>query len=82
MRDKRFQKTAAAAVALSALIPDSMIQEVNGFAQLIRLNEVWPQFDLMAIAKRVDERFNEIAPVKINRSSLLKRCQRSTVLTH
>ena len=82
MRDKRFQKTAAAAVALSALIPDSMIQEVNGFAQLVRLDEVWPQFDLMAIAKRVDERFHEISPVKVNRTSLLNRCQRSTLLVH
>jgi HD-like signal output (HDOD) protein len=82
MRDKRFQKTAAAAIALSALIPDSMIQEVNGFAQLVRLDEAWPQFDLMAIAKRVDKRFHEISPVKVNRTSLLNRCQRSIVPAH
>jgi HD-like signal output (HDOD) protein len=82
LRDKQFQQTAAAAVALSALIPDSMMQEVNSFAQLIRLDEMWPQFDLMAIAKRVDKRFQEISPVKANRPSLLNRFRRSAALAH
>ena len=82
MRDKRFQKTAAAAVALSALIPDSMIQEVDAFSQLIRLDEMWPQFDLMAIAKRVDQRFQEVAPVKANRAGLWNRLQRSAAMAN
>ena len=70
LRDRRLQKTAVSAVALSALLPDPLYQEIDGIEQLHRLDEAWPEFDLMTIAKRVDDRFQEITPVQVKRKSL------------
>jgi len=80
LRDKRLQKSAVAAVALSGLLPDTMDQEINGLDQLIRLDEAWPEFDLMTLAKRVDERFCEITPVQVKRKSLSERLQASLMV--
>lgn len=79
LRDKRLQKTAVSAVALSALLPDPLDQEAGGMKQLIQLDEAWPEFNLITIAKRVDERFCEISPVQVKRESLLERFQASSM---
>jgi HD-like signal output (HDOD) protein len=47
-------RTAVAAVALSALIPDALHAH-HGLEQLAKLNSVWPAFDLPTLAERVDQ---------------------------
>jgi HD-like signal output (HDOD) protein len=80
LRDKQLQNTAVSAVALSALLPDPLGQETDGIEHLYWLDEAWPEFDLITLAERVDERFQEITPVQVKRKSLLERIQASSVL--
>ncbi|HID21900.1 MAG TPA: HDOD domain-containing protein, partial [Planctomycetaceae bacterium] len=44
--DARLKRTAVAAVALSALLPDQLRQDFRGLEQLRALETKWPQFDL------------------------------------
>lgn len=47
-------RTAAAAVAVSALLPDELRQQKLGLEQLARLGQKWKAFDLERLAARVD----------------------------
>ena len=48
-------RSPAAAVALSALLPDQLRQHDGGLDQLLKLQTKWSAFDLTALAARVDE---------------------------
>jgi serine/threonine-protein kinase len=48
-------RTAAAAVALSALLPDQLRQHFHGLDMLQRLQTKWPAFNLERLAQAVDE---------------------------
>ena len=74
---EKLSKTAAAAVAISALLPDAIRQEADGIAQLIQLEESWAEFQLLPIAERVDEEFQALAPEAKNHFSFLRFCRKA-----
>ena len=82
LRDQRMAKTAAAAVAVSALMPDSFGQVANGLDQLLRLDETWPGFRLMEIAERVDAQFQDLSLDATNHVSFLRRCKKALTAAH
>lgn len=53
-------KTAVAAVALSALIPDALHTH-HGMQQLAKLEAIWPDFNLESLAETVDRQQAEAA---------------------
>ena len=59
LADEKLGQSAAAAVALSGLMPDSFRQSPNGLQQLKKLECVWSSFDLHAVANDV---YSEYAP--------------------
>jgi len=67
-------KSAVAAVALSALLPDQLRQHKSGLDLLRRLGEKWKSFDLMALAERVDENHSELNLGVPNDFPLARRC--------
>ena len=52
--DKQLGRTAVAAVAVSALLPDELRQQKLGLEQLAKLSQKWNAFDLARIAETVD----------------------------
>lgn len=78
LADKKLGRTPAAAVALSALIPDALRQVSNGMEQLIALDSKWPSFDLLAVAEQVDREFQELSPIAdSNPFSFLRHCRKA-----
>ena len=78
LADKKLGRTPAAAVAVSALIPDALGQVANGMAQLVALDSKWPAFNLLAVAEQVDRDFQELSPVAgANPFSFLRHCRRA-----
>lgn len=73
-------RSAAAAVALSALLPDQMRQCYQGLEQLLLLQENWPAFDLQKLATTVDEKHAESGLGVRNDFPLARRCR--PVLAH
>lgn len=73
-------RSAAAAVALSALLPDQMRQCYQGLEQLLLLQEKWPAFDLEKLAATVDEKHAEVGMGVRNDFPLARRCR--PVLAH
>lgn len=55
IRDPNLGRTAAAAVAAAAWIPDELNQAGDSLPHLAKLHEVWPEFDLLQAAAHVDE---------------------------
>ena len=68
-------RSAAAAVALSALLPDQLRQCYNGLEQLLQLQTKWPAFDLMKLAAAVDEKHAAIGVGVRNDFPLTRRCR-------
>lgn len=65
--------TPAAAVAVASLLPDPLRQEPRGLEQLRRLAQAWPAFDLVGLARVVQQRFLELEPALENPDPLLGR---------
>ncbi len=78
LSDPELRNTAAAAVAVSSLVPDALGQVPNGLDQLLDLDETWPQFNLPEIAEQIDEEIQELSQNATNQFSLLKRYQKVT----
>lgn len=68
-------RSAAAAVAISALLPDQLRQNFRGLETLLALQEKWPAFDLQAMAVRVDEAHKDLGLGVRNDFPLARRCQ-------
>lgn len=68
-------RSPAAAVALSALLPDQLRQCYQGLEQLLLLQSKWPAFNLEELAKKVDEQHSQIGVGVRNDFPLLRRCQ-------
>lgn len=68
-------RSPVAAVALSALLPDSMRQDLHGLDLLIKLQEKWRAFQLEALAAQVDELHAELSLGVRNDFPLLRRCR-------
>ena len=81
LEDEQMGRSAAAAVAVSALMPDSFRQVPDGLEQLIQLEQKWPAFDLLQIARRVHEQFEELAPAADNHYPLVRRCEKLLAAT-
>jgi len=76
LMDPAYAKTPAAAVALSALLPDAMQQSPQGFKQLIQLQSIWKSFDLPAVAQRVEEQFYEMGGDRVHHLTLKRRLEK------
>lgn len=77
LADEQLRHTSAAAVAVSALLPDPLRQEPNGIESLIKLEEEWPEFQLLPIAERVDSQFQTIAQDTQNHFPFLHHCRKA-----
>jgi HD-like signal output (HDOD) protein len=75
--DPQLSRTSAAAVAVSALLPDAMRQESDGLQRLIELETQWPQFQLLPLAEKIDTEFQSIAQNTQNHFSLLRSVQKA-----
>lgn len=80
LADPNLRQTPAAAVALSALMPDPLHQVPTGLNQLVRLDQSWQPFELLEIAQRVQTTLDEEAPIKAtNHISFLRRVEKVCV---
>ncbi len=69
-------RSAAAAVALSALLPDQMRQSCQGLEHLLLLQEKWTAFNLQRLAETVDHKHAEIGlGASRNEFPLSRRCK-------
>lgn len=68
-------RTAVAAVALSALLPDQLRQCHQGLEHLMLLQQKWQAFDLMKLAETVDEKHALIGVGVKNDFPLARRCK-------
>ncbi|MEX1097512.1 MAG: HDOD domain-containing protein [Planctomycetales bacterium] len=75
LADPLLGRSAAAAVAVSALIPDQLRQHYQGLEHLLLLQEKWPAFDLEAVANRVDEQQAALGLGVRNDFPLARRCR-------
>lgn len=72
---KALGRSPAAAVALSAMLPDQLRQSRLGLDLLQRLQSKWKAFDLIALAETVDTLHEENAMGVRNDFPLARRCQ-------
>ncbi|MBB01372.1 MAG: HDOD domain-containing protein [Rubinisphaera brasiliensis] len=75
LADSQTRKTSAAAVAISALLPDQLRQNFSGLEQLLLLEQKWPAFDLDQVVERVDEIHAEMDLGVRNDFPLARRCK-------
>lgn len=68
-------RTAVAAVAISALLPDQLRQCHQGLELLMLLQQKWQAFDLMKLAETVDQKHAEIGVGVKNDFPLARRCK-------
>jgi HD-like signal output (HDOD) protein len=75
LADPQLGRSPAAAVALSALLPDQLRQHLTGLEQLVMLGEKWPAFDLAALVDAVDREHVGIGLGVENAFPLSRRCK-------
>lgn len=67
-------RTAVAAVALSAMLPEQLRQHFHGLELLSKLQQKWPAFRLESIAQKVDRQHEEMNLGVRNDFPLSRRC--------
>ncbi len=67
-------RTAVAAVALSAMLPEQLRQHFHGLELLSKLQQKWPAFRLESIAQKVDQQHEEMNLGVRNDFPLSRRC--------
>lgn len=75
LSDPLLGRTAAAAVALAALLPDQLRQQYTGLEQLALLQETWPTFDLLKLVESVDQQHLALGMGVGNDFPLSRRCR-------
>lgn len=75
LADRQLGRTAVAAVALSALLPDQLRQQYNGLEQLLLLQEKWPAFQLGELVEQADREHAEMGMGVNNDFPLARRCK-------
>ncbi len=75
LADKQLGRTAVAAVALSALLPDQLRQHYNGLELLLMLQQKWPAFQLETLVNQVDQEHGEMGMGVNNDFPLSRRCK-------
>lgn len=76
LSDVEIGRSAAAAVAVAGLVPDPLAQSGDGLSQLLKLQSVWPQFDLPTMATTVQTKLEELSPQASSHFSLSKRLEK------
>jgi hypothetical protein len=76
LNDPQLGRTAAAAVAISAMMPGPLREIPDGIERLSRLEQAWPAFKLLEIAERVDELYCEMSSGVPHPFSFLRACRR------
>lgn len=74
MVDRELGRTAAAASAVASLIPDALQQTPGGLDLLHKLESIWPAFNLVQTAERIQVAFEALAPNAGHGFSLSRRC--------
>jgi HD-like signal output (HDOD) protein len=83
LSDPELGRTAVAAVAVAALLPDALRQSRDGLRQLLQLQDIWPAFDLRAIADTVDAQLESLTPLAEQHLTLHRRLeQMEGVISH
>lgn len=77
LQDEKLGKTAAAAVAVSCLLPDALCQESDGVTKLAELEQAWEPFELLETAQRVNDEFLQMATNARNHFSFLRACEKT-----
>lgn len=75
LTDAKLGRSAVAAVAVAALLPDQLRQCYQGLEQLLLLEQKWPAFKLEALAEQVDREHAEIGMGVRNDFPLIRRCR-------
>lgn len=75
LADKQLGRTAVAAVALSALLPDQLRQQYTGLEQLLLLQQKWPAFQLESLVNQVDAEHGVMGMGVNNDFPLARRCK-------
>ncbi|MBI3864079.1 MAG: HDOD domain-containing protein [Planctomycetia bacterium] len=75
LSDPDLGRTAAAAVALSALLPDQLRQCYQGLEQLVVVEQAWPALNLKAVAETVDAQHEAAGLGVRNDFPLMRRCR-------
>jgi serine/threonine-protein kinase len=78
MTDPVLGSSVVASVTIAAQIPDACQQVVHGLEQLVKLEAVWPKFNLLEIAHKVQQDFEQMSP-SIGHMTLLKRVEKMLV---
>jgi HD-like signal output (HDOD) protein len=77
--DPEVGRSAAAAVAVAGLMPDILRQSGDGLGQLLKLNELWPDFDLAETSRQVSEQLDAMSPLAGQHVSLARRLEKLLV---
>lgn len=75
LTDAQLGRSAAAAVAIAALLPDQLRQCYHGLEQLQLLETKWPAFNLQELTERVDREHSQIGLGVRNDFPLSRRCR-------
>ena len=75
LSDPQLGRTAVAAVALSALLPDQLRQCYQGLEQLVIVEQAWPALNLKTVAETVDAQHQETGLGVQNDFPLTRRCR-------
>lgn len=79
LSDLEIGRTAAAAVAVAGLMPDVLRQPGDGLAELIKLEQVWPQFKLIELAGKVQTQLEAASTQADRHFSLARRLEKAQV---
>jgi len=74
--EPEYTNTAAAAVAISSLLPDPLQQTPEGMDHLCKLEQIWSSFDLMQVAETTERRFIEMGGNQVHHFSLKRRLEK------
>lgn len=77
LSDPELGRTAAAAVAVAGLMPDVLRQPGDGLAELIKLQQVWPQFQLTELAAKVQTQLEAATAQARGHVSLARRLEKA-----
>lgn len=77
LADPTLGRSAAAAVAVSAMIPCALRQVPDGIERLIRLEQSWPAFRLEEIASKVDVEFQAMSMGSTNHFSFKRAVEKA-----
>jgi serine/threonine-protein kinase len=77
LADPQLARSPVAAVAISALLPDQLRQNLYGLAQLVFLQQKWPGFDLQTLVEQVDSEHAALGMGVENAFPLSRWCQQA-----